>query len=85
MIMQQVEKVKIYSSLMGIFDFMGVPISVLTYIAGITGILYLVTQTFFVLFIGVVLWLIAKMFTKRDPYLIDLVIKNMYESDIVVE
>lgn len=78
-------KTPIYSSLMGVFDFMGIPVSILTYIVGFSILLYLLLGTFWVLLITIGLWFVAKIFTKKDPYLLDIIIKSLYESDIIGE
>lgn len=78
-------KTPIYSSLMGIFDVMGVPLSILMYIIGFSILLYFILGTFWVFLVTIALWFIAKIITKKDPYLIDLMIKSITENDIIGE
>lgn len=80
-----VEKIPIYSSLMGNFDFMGVPLSILTYITGITIILYFITGTFWIILVTGILIAIAKFITKKDPYFLDILLKSLYKPDVIGE
>lgn len=78
-------KTPIYSSLMGIFDIMGVPLNTLYYILGITAISYIILRTFLVVVIFGILWAIGKTIAKKDPYILDLIVNNFTQSDVLGE
>lgn len=71
----------IYTSMMGIFEFLSLPLSIFMYIAGFTSLLYFILRSVLVIIVGVFLYFVARVFTAKDPYMLNLIINKITKSN----